>query len=240
MPLDDDFSKTLLHFNGDDASTTFTDESGKTWTPRGNAQIDTAQYKFGGASGLFGGTNSSIDAPVTALDLYFGIGDFTIDFWANIHTITTDKVACFYEDFTDTANFIQFYNYNYPEGTHNWIFRIKSGGTTLVSIAYVDNITYDTWHHYAIVRNGTNFSVYRDGTSKGTGTLTGAVVDTSFLISIAKWSNAGAAQYFNGWIDEYRISKGIARWTSNFTPPTKAYGTRSGVTGVFLSDYGVM
>ena len=50
------FTKLLLHCNGTDGSTTFTDEIGKTVTANGNAQIDTAQSKFGGASGLFDGT----------------------------------------------------------------------------------------------------------------------------------------------------------------------------------------
>lgn len=52
MAVDDGYTVVLLHMNGTDASTTFTDESGKTWTAGGNAQIDTAQSKFGQVQGL--------------------------------------------------------------------------------------------------------------------------------------------------------------------------------------------
>src|SRR5689334_6463249 len=51
VDVDDSYTKALLHFNGSDGSTTFTDESGKTWSVNGDAQIDTAQSEFGGASG---------------------------------------------------------------------------------------------------------------------------------------------------------------------------------------------
>ena len=78
MAVDDSYTKVLLHMNGTDASTTFTDESGKTWTANGNAQIDTASYKFATGSGLFDGGGDYIDTPDNA-DFNFGSGDFTID-----------------------------------------------------------------------------------------------------------------------------------------------------------------
>ena len=58
--VDDTYTKSLLHFNGSDGSTTITDESGKTWTAYDNAQIDTAQSKFGGASMLLDGVGDYI------------------------------------------------------------------------------------------------------------------------------------------------------------------------------------
>ena len=63
MAVDDSYTKALLHMDGADGSTTFIDESGKTWTRAGNAQIDTSQYKFGGASGLFDGSGDWVDTP---------------------------------------------------------------------------------------------------------------------------------------------------------------------------------
>ena len=62
MAVDDGYTVALLHMDGADTSTTFTDESGKTWTANGNAQIDTAQSVFGGASGLFDGTGDYLSA----------------------------------------------------------------------------------------------------------------------------------------------------------------------------------
>src|SRR5690606_29617491 len=77
--------KVLLHFEGSDGSATFTDSNiggaAKTWTANGNAQIDTAQSKFGAASGLFDGTGDYITTP-DHNDFTLGSSDFTIDFWA--------------------------------------------------------------------------------------------------------------------------------------------------------------
>ena len=76
----DAYTKALLHFDGADESTTFTDESGKTWTAQDNAQLDTSVKKFGTASGLFDGTGDYVDSEVSA-DFGFGTDDFTVDFW---------------------------------------------------------------------------------------------------------------------------------------------------------------
>jgi hypothetical protein len=82
----DAFTKILLHMDGTNGSTTFTDTnaggSAHTWTANGNAQISTAQSKFGGASGLFDGTGDYITTPDHA-DYTLGSGDFTIDLWFN-------------------------------------------------------------------------------------------------------------------------------------------------------------
>ena len=74
----------LLHFDGADGSTTFTDSSltPKTRTANGDAQIDTADSKFSGASGLFDGTDDYITTPDSA-DFVLGSEDFTIDLWFN-------------------------------------------------------------------------------------------------------------------------------------------------------------
>lgn len=74
-------TKILLHLNGEQGSTTFTDESSKAWTKVGNAMITTGQYKLGGASGQFvEATNDWIHTPDHA-DFYIGTGDYTIEFF---------------------------------------------------------------------------------------------------------------------------------------------------------------
>ncbi len=78
----------LLHFTGADASTTFTDSSPspKTFTAVGNAQIDTAQKKFGSASAQFDGSGDCIHTPDTA-HLELGSGDWTLDFWVKFNDV---------------------------------------------------------------------------------------------------------------------------------------------------------
>ena len=98
----DEYTKLLLHCDGADGSTTFIDSAtGKTITASGNAQIDTAQYKFGGASGLFDGTNDFLYTPNHA-DFTFGTGDFTIDFWVRLAAINVQYV--FYDNRPSSTN----------------------------------------------------------------------------------------------------------------------------------------
>src|SRR3990172_8980810 len=78
MARDDSFTVSLLHGDGVDGSTTFTDEDGRIWTPSGNAQIDTAQKKFGTGSMLFDGTGDYISTP-DSIDFFFGTENFTVD-----------------------------------------------------------------------------------------------------------------------------------------------------------------
>lgn len=80
LSVDDSYTVSLLHMNGVDGSTTFTDESGKSWTAKGNAQIDTAGSRFGGASALFDGSGDYMELPDHE-DFNVGSGDFTVDFW---------------------------------------------------------------------------------------------------------------------------------------------------------------
>ena len=91
----DSYTKLMLHMEGSDGSTTFTDEIGKAVTANGNAQIDTAQKKFGAASGLFDGTGDYLTL-ANSNDWSFGSGDFTIDFWVNHATTPTSSVVINY------------------------------------------------------------------------------------------------------------------------------------------------
>ena len=79
MAVDDSYTKLLIHCDGADASTTFTDESGKTITTVGNAQVDTAYKVFGTGSLLLDGTGDALTLDDSE-DWNFGSGDFTVDF----------------------------------------------------------------------------------------------------------------------------------------------------------------
>ena len=98
----------LLHCDGTDASTTFTDSSSpaKTVTAVGDAQLDTAQFKFGTASGLFDGTGDELTVTDHA-DFDFGTGDFTIEFFVRFNSVTGVQGFC-YEDAAETS-WIEFY-----------------------------------------------------------------------------------------------------------------------------------
>jgi hypothetical protein len=87
------------------------------------------------------------------------------------------------------------------------------------------NYTLSQWQHWALVRDSDEWKVFVDGTLVGSQTFTGAsYYDAGAATEIGGSSDGNPAQYyFDGYIDEFRISKGIARWTTDFTPPTEAY-----------------
>lgn len=214
----DSFTKLLLHCDGADASTTFTDSSSAahTVTANGNAQVDTAQSKFGGASALFDGTGDYLSSASHA-DWNFGgagSGDFTVDLWVRFNALGADR-GFFSTNDAGTAGY-QFY-----WATSGTTLRVWSGAGTDRSFGSWSPST-GTWYHVAFVRSGGTLTAYVDGTSIGTAT-DGDFNNDSTAMIVGAGNNAGSAQPMNGWIDEFRVSKGIARWTSNFTPPTSAY-----------------
>ena len=187
----------------------------------GDAQIDTAQSKFGGASSLFDGSGDYLSTADSA-DWYFGSGDFTIDFWVRFNALPANtQLMSFFEQRVDAANAMVFFVYN-SAGTYQWYLQSVSGGSYVVNF-YKNSpgLAVNTWYHVAYVRSGNSWYVFQNGVQCGTTeTDSDALPDVAAQATIGQW-NGGS--YFNGWLDEYRISKGVARWTSNFSPPSAAY-----------------
>lgn len=224
----DTYTKLMLHCDGTDASTTFTDEIGKTVTAIGNAQIDTAQKKFGTASGLFDGTGDYLTIPDND-DWHFNSGDFTIDFWVRFAVMPT--AGNYFAFFAQDGSGGKFSRCNLvnTSGVYNFSWQIHDGISFVLDLTKNSNPNFaiDTWYHIVFVRYGDNMTVYQDGVSLGPTALTNSknYPDNDGVFNIG--SGAGGANYFNGWMDEFRISKGIARWVANFTPPTSAYSASS-------------
>jgi hypothetical protein len=225
----DSYTKLLLHMNGTNASTTFIDSAtSKTVTACGDAKITTAQSKFGGACGSFDGNGDYLSLADSA-DWDFGSGNFTIDMWIKFNSLTNspDDAMDLYNQYVDTDNRINIQWYT-SGGSRLLYFAAISGGDPKIAFHCTPGFVVNTWHHLAIVRNGitsADWYCFVDGVSKTltwTNGTTGAGVmpDIAGTLFIGKLSTT---EYFNGYIDEYRISKGIARWTSNFTPPSREY-----------------
>jgi hypothetical protein len=217
----DEYTVVLLHMDGAAASTTFTDSAASgshTWTAVGNAQIG-ATSKFGSGGGLFDGTGDYISTPHST-DWVFGSADWTIDLWFNrasngvlrsfIRGETTGFVRCF-------QVYLLGDNTLHVDVTYPNLGSKTVTGTTAFTTA--------GWHHVAVVRNGDTMTLYVDGVSEGTPVtgLTGEAVRAPSGPLIVGAGANGGSDYWNGSLDEVRISKGIARWTENFTPPTGAY-----------------
>jgi RHS repeat-associated protein len=221
--LEDSNTVSLLHMNGTDGATTFTDESGKTWTANGNAQIDTAQSKFGGASLFADGNGDYLYTPDNE-DFNFGSGDFTVDMWVRFNALpSASNYAVLYSDLNGTS-FNQLYVTNAAGSISlRWVSK-NSGSFVIDTGAVAWTPTTGTWYHLAAVRNGSQFDLYVNGVSiKSVSGVSGAVGNPAASIAVGAQIGSTSNTTLNGWIDEVRVSKGIARWTSNFIPPTSEY-----------------
>jgi len=214
---------SLLHMDGADGSTTFTDDaagSTHTWTAVNQAQIDTAQKKFGTASGLFDGTDY-ITAPDSA-DWNFGTGDFTIDFWIRFNSILgTNKQNFLYQQTADQENYMYFF----LESGVELGFRCMVAASLVITVEKSWTPSTNTWYHVALTRSTNSWRMFVDGIQIGTTTTDAdAIADLTSVLSIGGGTGVPAGTVgHDGWLDEFRISKGVARWTANFTPPAEAY-----------------
>lgn len=205
--------KTLLHLNGSNGSTTFTDETGRTWSASGTAAIATAQSKFGGASLGLDGSGARITSADSA-DFAFGSGDFTIEAFVRraASGITQAIIGQWGAStgnrswllFLDTSNALMFGSYTTGQAL------VNAGATTL-----------NTWHHVAVSRNGSTVRVFIDGVGTSA-TLTGTLQDSPVSAEIGSY-DAGVSARLNGFVDEVRITKGVGRYTANFTPPSAEF-----------------
>lgn len=185
-------------------------------SPAGTAQLDTAQSKFGSAALQLNGSTDYLRTPM-ADGLNFGSSDFTIEFWMRFASSTGGNQ---YPVMVNReAN-----NWNYivcGRAGETWYFALKDNNVIQVNIQEPDALSSNVWYHVAFVRQGSAWKVYRDGQLKGVG-VTYAPACPNFVSDV----DIGAANnsaFVNGWMDELRISKGIARYTGNFTPPSTPF-----------------
>ncbi len=203
-----------------DTSSLLIDESGKTWTSTGAPTLNTTTYKFSKASCYFNG--SSYIQTADSTDFAFGTGDYTIDFWVNTAQATTGVVA-YQGDVggSSSAQATQVYINGGKIGFQPDYSSFPSNHNLQSSTTSNDNL----WHHVACVRYGNVFTLYVDGDSKATATFSYTALDTPNPFFVGRQNTS--ANPFTGYVDEFRISKGIARWTTNFTPPTVPYSSDS-------------
>ena len=220
----------LMHFSGSNGSTTtFIDNSPNNLTATSNngASISTVQSKFGGSSLLLDGTNDYLSvANSTVFDL---TGDYTIEFWA-------------YSSNFGAGGYLHraFYSTGGLGWTGGMSFSIRGIGgirfyfyaTTNANEQYIDVAapSSNTWHHFAMVKSGTTGRVFIDGTLAGTITSLNTPATNTQTLRIGVWDYSAGAEYFNGYIDEIRITKGYARYTGSFVTQSAEFPNNLNVT----------
>jgi len=229
-PGDPYWGSVSLLLNGDDepgGSQNIVDATGKNAiTVVNNAQIDTAAKKYGTGSIKFGGAGDHLKGIPAADQLNMGAGDWTIEGWYYAKTLT--------------ARYPLFIGNNAPtypsgglaitlsnddlNGINNYkltLANYNDSAQRLLVASSVHNL--NQWYHFALVRNGTNITMYRDGTSVASKTISSSLTYdwglNGVLVGGGNWDGAGS--YSDAYYDDLRITKGVARYTDDFTPPDK-------------------
>ena len=204
----------LLHCNGASGSTSVVDSGvlQSNWTAAGNAQVSTAQSVFGGSSLYFDGTGDYITPTADSSNFAFGTDDFTIEMLIR-PTVVTGAFRMTYDSRPASING------DYPA------LYIDTSGVLYYFVGNANRITgptlsADTWYHVAVSRSGTSTKMFVNGTQVGsTWTDTTNYLGAASRPRIGANGNATDSNNFAGYLEEIRISKGIARYTGAFTPP---------------------
>jgi hypothetical protein len=175
----------------------------------GNAQISTSTKKFGTGALYFDGTGDYLTLP-SSINYAFGTGSFTIEAWVYPTALGNIDFLSFTDDRTNVG-FTSGGAVNYYDGT------AQATGNSVLST--------NAWTHVAITKSGTAMNIWINGTSQKSFTSTydaGAAARKANLA--ARFDGSG--NFFTGYVDDFRITKGVARYTANFTPPTSAFADR--------------
>lgn len=205
-----------MSFNGANGSTDFSsaDARGHTITPSGGASLSTSQVKFGSASLALDGSGDYLTISDSNDWTWAASESFTIECWFYVTSTAANRTIFSIPDYGF---------YFYVHGTQKKIWLSYSG---VWSLTHNTVVTENDWHHVAIVRNGTVFTVYLDGVASGTQTQSLAFNPTSLVIgrypTQTTWD-------FAGYLDDFRITKGVARYTSGFSVPAAEFIQAIGV-----------
>jgi len=208
--LDADFDSVVLLLDGE-----ITDKSSSTHTitTNGDTRVDATVKKFGSGSIEFDGATDHLSA-TSSSDFTFGTGDFTIEAWVKFRNGASDRDMTLFDNGTvNTPGHLCIF-----ADVNNLYCRFGPSGASLNTSWTTLGMSNNNWNHLAIVRDSGTCRVFVNGVQKNSGTRSENLTATGCRIGTLSGYEAFYA--FDGYLDDYRITKGVARYTSNFNPPT--------------------
>ena len=194
----------------------------------GNAQVSTTQSKFGGASMYFAGNGGVVNMTAQQTKS-IGSGDFTVEFWMYPTSSGATQGLCCIG--------------NYPgafAGEFNIYYNVSSNGLIRAQFAYgnainsVSTIVLNTWTHVAVSRSGGTLRLYLNGNFQNSVASTDVINTSGFSVG-QPYPNL-SIEYYTGYIDDFRLTTGVGRYTQNFTPPQNAYPNYGPLTNIPTVD----
>ena len=199
------------------AATGLTDVSSRNRNPAayGNVAISTAQSKYYGSSAYFDGSGDYIQLANND-DFNFGSGNFTMEGWIYFNNAT--HYSFFLNKRLNNTEYGPFL-----VGTNNtgsFILFASSTGSSwdLSSGTSFGSFSANQWVHFALVRNGSSFTGYVNGVGTLITTSSNSLLTNNSYVNIGGDVNNN---YHNGYLQDLRIYKGVAKYTANFTPPER-------------------
>lgn len=233
----------LLNGNGESGSN-ITDISvlPKPITVVGSTQVSNSQSKFGGTSLAFNGTNDYLQLPSNS---DFDLNDrYTIEMWVKPNSLGNNFgliTRGFYTTSNQTWSGFNFaLRWLTPFGAEN-TYRLRAYfyATQQSNEQYIDipnALAIDQWTHIAVVRNGKIGEVYINGIKSGSRSDLNTNTNSNQNLKIGNFNFNAVNEYFSGYIDDLRITKGIARYTENFIPPQSELKSEILTNDPFLKD----
>ena len=228
--------EVLLHFDGTDGSTTLTDDSKNSWTVTASnqAQISTTQSKFGGSSFYAGSTTAFNAATIADNDALTLDADFTIEAWIYVVAVPGSSNWATILSKWNSGGEYTFLVRDDSSISFGWgSYNVNSIDSPLLRSS-ASSISTNTWMHVAVTRSGNDFKMYIDGTQADSATESSTPSNTSSPLTIGAYSS-GEARRLDGYIDDVRITKGVARYTSAFNVPTTAFSNTQ-ATATSIND----
>jgi hypothetical protein len=179
-----------------------------------NTRLVSNITKYNNTSLLFDGTDDAAVMPSNIV-LDFGTGDFTIELWVYFNALTSNRIILD-RWITGNANSWQLY----WRSTGTSLTFLVGSTTVLLQDSNASRITTGQWYHVAITRASATNRMFIDGVQVASATNSTSL--TSALPLSVGMQYSTSTNDFSGYMDDIRITKGYARYTTNFTPPIAA------------------
>ena len=216
----------LLHGNGINGSTTILDSSPSpnTITAFGDARINTTIAdpfnRTGDGIIAFDGNGDYLQMPVNAQLLLNA--DFTVEFFNKCNLQAANYPSAIGSMATAFAS--EAASFHIDHSLYPGKLSLYANGNETPILVSASNICDNLWHHIAIAKSGTIWRLFVDGNLEATNTIRTDVISLQKNGTRIGWDGwNGINGFYNGYLDELRITKGIARYTVNFAPPTAAF-----------------
>jgi hypothetical protein len=193
----------------------------------GDAKLSTAVSKFGGTSMAFDGTGDYLSMP-NSPNLSMATGDYTVEGW--FYTTDNTQIQTIVWLNGNTASYAALRFGVSGSGGVQLYIGDNGTGPWYANSGNIGTVANNTWYHFAVSKSSTNVKVFLNGTQIGT-TYTApatAFAGTLNYVGALNYNDQGYPVYrtMYGYIDDLRITKGYARYTSNFTAPVTSFKTK--------------